>query len=266
MESLLPALALGVLGCMVGSMLNVLIYRLPSVAVAAIRPNASQSVFYLAWPLSFCPSCSQPIKPWHNVPVLSFLLLRGVSACCGRPISWRYLLVELAGGLVAVLCFLRFGLSAQTFFACVFGWTLLVACAIDLRSYVLPDILVQPLLWLGLLANMAGLFAPLPDAVLGAAGGFLALFALSEGSALLLRKRMMGAGDGKLFAALGAWLGWQELLGVLLLAAAAAAAAGGAARLLRRGSSIIAFGPYLGLAGFAALVYDFVLRNLWPWA
>ncbi|MBF2734644.1 MAG: prepilin peptidase [Betaproteobacteria bacterium AqS2] len=266
METLLPALAFGVLGCIVGSMLNVLIYRLPSVAVAAIRPNATQSIFYLAWPLSFCPACSQPIKPWHNVPVLSFLLLQGKSACCGKAIPWRYLLVELAGGLVAVVCFMRFGLSAQAFFACVFGWTLLVACAIDLRSYVLPDILVQPLLWLGLLVNMAGLYVPLPDAVLGAAGGFLALFALSEGSAIFLRKRMMGAGDSKLLAALGAWLGWQELLGVLLLAAATAAVAGVAARLLRRGSSIIAFGPYLGLAGFAVLVYDFFFDRIWPWA
>ena len=265
MATYLQLLTLLVLGSLVGSMLNVIIYRLPSVAIAGIRPNASQSIFYLGWPLSFCPRCSHPIKPWHNIPIISFLMLRGTSPCCGQPISWRYLLIELSGALIAILCWLRFGFSLQLMYACVFGWALLAACAIDMRSYVLPDLLIQPLLWLGLLLNINGMFTPLPDAVLGAAGGFLLLFALSEGSALLLGKRMMGAGDGKLLAAAGAWLGWQDLLGILLLAAALAALCGAVVRLLGRGGNIIAFGPYLGLAAFVVFIYDLALRQLYFW-
>ena len=270
LEHLIAYLSMFVVGSIAGSFLNVVVYRLPSVAVARIKPNATQGIFYLAWPLSFCPHCSEPIKPWHNIPIISYLVLARRSPCCGRPIAERYLILELLGALVAVVCLARFGLSAHMAWACVLGWALLAACWIDSERFILPDIIVQPLLWLGLAVNLTSSgFVPLHSAVLGAMAGYLVLFAISEGSELLMHKRMLGAGDPKLYAALGAWLGWELLPHVLLIAAVTASCYGLATQLgrTRRISmgKMIAFGPHLGFAGFAVLILTIVFKAWGVW-
>ena len=142
----------------VGSFLNVVIHRLPKTAAAGIS-NSRRSLLYLAWPWSFCPQCEEPIKPWNNIPLLSYLLLRGKSSCCGCRISLSYPLVEIVGAVIVFAAVLRFGLNIDVFFVVLFLSFLLVASIIDLKRYYLLDILTLPLLWLGLLANLdAALF------------------------------------------------------------------------------------------------------------
>ena len=267
MALVLTYLLVFIIGSIFGSLVNVVVYRLPSVTVANIRPNATQSLFYLAWPLSFCPHCSEPIKPWNNIPVLSYLLLAGKSPCCGKSIAVRYPILELLGAMLALLCLLRFGLTSQFLFACVFCWLLLAIAVIDARSYILPDILIQPFLWLGLLANLNGVFVSLPDAVTGAIGAYVFLFIVSEGCVIVLGKRMLGAGDPKLFAALGAWLGWQLLPGALVIAAIFASVYGLVHQVLvqrkLRNLAFVAFGPHLALGGIVMLLLGHVVVDLY---
>lgn len=254
MEIFIAYFAALVIGSIAGSFINVLVYRLPSIAAARIRPNATLGLSFLAWPLSFCPHCGVGIKPWHNIPVISYLLLRGKTPCCGKAISPRYLFLELLGALVAVACLARFGLTVQFAWACLFCWLLLAICWIDAQRYILPDVLVLPLLWLGLLANLNGTFVPLREAVLASVAGYLLLYCLSELSLALLGRRMMGTGDPKLFAALGAWLGWL-LFPALFVAAVTASVFGIGAQVMRgragglRLDSVLAFGPHLGFGG-----------------
>ena len=256
-----------VVGSIAGSFINVLVYRLPSVEAAHIRPNATKSLTYLAWPLSFCPHCGVGIKPWHNIPIVSYLLLHAKSPCCGRPISVRYLVLESLGALAAIACLARFGLSLQFVWACLFCWLLLAICWIDAKSYVLPDILVLPLLWLGLLANANGTFIPLREAVLSVVVGYVALYSLSEASRALIGRRMLGSGDPKLLAALGAWMGWL-LFPALFIAAVTATLFGlGAQMVSRSGGSLrlesaVAFGPHLGIGGFFMMLVGGVLLNI----
>ena len=259
MEALPTYLLVFALGAVVGSLVNVVVYRLPSVAAANIRPNAAMGLSYLALPLSFCPHCGEGIKPWNNVPVASYLLLRGRSACCGRRISPRYLALELAGAMAAVACLARFGFTPAFLWASVFCWALLAACAIDADSLVLPDVLVQPLLWLGLLVNLRGTFVPLDQAVLGAALGFAVLFAVGEGTSSLLGKRMLGAGDPKLLAAIGAWVGWKVVPLALFVGAGSAVLFAVAAHALAsarvRADTAVAFGPHLGIGALVAIMF-----------
>lgn len=269
-ELLLAYLGMFVVGSIVGSFLNVVVYRLPSVARAHIKPNATQSIFYLAWPLSFCPHCSEAIKPWNNIPLISYLVLRGRSPCCGKPIAGRYFVLELLGAVVPLICLARFGWSFHMVCASVLGWALLAVCWIDAQRFVLPDVIVLPLLWLGLAINLTATgFVPLSSAVLGAIGGYLALFTVSEGSELIMHRRMLGAGDPKLFAALGAWLGWELLPHVLILAAITASVYGIGSQLLRsrqlKAGRPIAFGPHLGLAGFVVLNFAFLFMQWGFW-
>lgn len=259
MEFAIAYVAAVVLGGIAGSFINVVVYRLPSVAAAGIRPNATKGLSFLAWPLSFCPHCGAGIKPWNNVPVVSYLLLGGRSPCCGKRISPRYIALELLGIAATVLCVARFGPGIQFLWACLFCWFLIAICWIDAQRYILPDVLVLPMLWLGLLANLNGTFVPLQESVLAAASGYLLLYALSEASRGVTGRRMIGTGDPKLLAALGAWMGWLMLL-ALFVAALTTSVAGLVAQLLRgrdkelRLDSALAFGPHLGAAGFFVLV------------
>jgi leader peptidase (prepilin peptidase) / N-methyltransferase len=255
----------GLAGLAIGSFLNVVIHRLPIVlerqwrAQAADlegRPAAVEAEPYnLVRPRSRCPACQAPIKASHNVPVLSWLLLRGRCASCRAPISARYPGIELATGIAFAAVAWRFGFGATALLACLYTAYLIALAGIDIDRQLLPDILTLPLLWIGLLASLwpgAGDVPPpaaLRDAVLGAAGGHL--FRLATG------KEGMGFGDFKLFAAIGAWLGWQMLPLVLLLAAGVGAVVGVAmmaASRLRRGVPI-PFGPYLAGAAWIAMLW-----------
>jgi leader peptidase (prepilin peptidase)/N-methyltransferase len=272
-----PALlfaTVGFAGLCVGSFLNVVIHRLPRMmeaqwraeceslfaeqgAAQAATPDSAPAAYNLLTPGSRCPSCAAPIRAWQNIPVVSWMWLRGRCAACKAPISFRYPAVELAAGALAVFMAWRFGASAALLAALVFGWALLALTFIDLDTQLLPDDITLPLLWLGLLANAFGVFTDLRSAVFGAVFGYLVLWLVYWGFKLLAKKEGMGYGDFKLLAALGAWTGWQVLPFVILVSAGTGAVIGGF--LLWRSRSgaetRIPFGPYLALGGLAGLLY-----------
>jgi leader peptidase (prepilin peptidase)/N-methyltransferase len=270
-------------GLCVGSFLNVVIHRLPRMMEAQWRAecaalaagDAAESggaaaappaePYNLLQPPSRCPSCAAPIRPWQNVPVVSWLLLRGRCANCRAPISFRYPAVEIAAGVAAVLMAWRFGATPAAMAAMVFGWALLALTFIDFDTQLLPDDITLPLLWLGLLVNAFGTFVDLRSAVLGAAGGYLILWLVYWGFRLLAKKEGMGYGDFKLLAALGAWTGWQVLPFIVLVSAGVGAVVGGLL-LWRAKSGVdtrIPFGPYLALGGLAGLLVGRQAVILW---
>jgi leader peptidase (prepilin peptidase)/N-methyltransferase len=266
--------SVALLGLCVGSLLNVVVHRLPKMMEAGWREECAalegrepppRSTYNLFTPRSACPSCGTPIKALHNIPVASWLALRGRCAKCGARISARYPLVELLGGLVAALFAWRFGYSAQLAFALVFGWAMIALAFIDFDTQLLPDDITLPLLWLGLLANLAGTYADLHSAVLGAAGGYLILWAVYWAFRLLAKKEGMGFGDFKLLAAIGAWTGWQVLPVVILASASLGAVVGSLFLWLsRKGADTrIPFGPYLALGGIVALLWGRELVVAW---
>jgi len=257
-------------GLLVGSFLNVVINRLPVMmerewrrecrallAGEAGETPPEDEPFNLVHPRSRCPSCGTPIRAWQNIPVISWLWLRGRCAECRAPIAWQYPAVEVAGAALAGLAAWQFGPTAWSLAVILFGWTLLAAAVIDLKTQLLPDVFTLPLLWLGLLLPIVlpEHHVTLPDAVLGAAFGYLALWSVYWLFRLLTGKEGMGYGDFKLLAALGAWLGWQMLPLVILLSALAGSVIGIAMILLRRHDrrTPIPYGPYLVIAGLVAL-------------
>ena len=266
--------AVGLLGLCVGSMLNVVIHRLPKMMEAGWRaecaalegrePPPSQT-YNLFTPRSACPACGTPIKPFHNVPVVAWLLLRGKCAHCRAPISPRYPLVEILGGAVAALLAWRFGYSTQLAFALVFGWAMIALAFIDFDTQLLPDDITLPILWLGLLANIFGTFIDLRSAVLGAVAGYLLLWSVYWAFRVLAKKEGMGFGDFKLLAAIGAWTGWQVIPVAILVSAGLGAVVGSLFlwRSRRGADTRIPFGPYLALAGIVALVWGPELVVLW---
>ena len=262
------------LGLCVGSFLNVVIHRLPLMmqaqwraecaALEGLQPPAGPALNLLT-PRSRCPGCGAAITAWQNVPVLSWLWLRGRCAACRAPIGLRYPAVEVAAGALAVLLAWRFGYSPALAPALVFAWALLALTFIDLDTQLLPDDITLPLLWLGLLVNAFGVFTDLRSAVLGAAGGYLLLWSVYWGFRLVAGKEGMGYGDFKLLAALGAWTGWQVLPFVVLVSALTGAVVGGIALALsRRGMETrIPFGPYLALGGMAGLLWGREAVVMW---
>lgn len=269
------------LGLAVGSFLNVVIHRLPRMiereeanwqAQSRNEPLPFPERFDLAVPRSACPDCGHAIAPWENIPVLSYLLLRGRCSACGVPIPLRYPAVELASGLFAVAAVWQFGPTWQAAAAMTLGWSLLALAVIDAGTKLLPDQITQPLLWLGLLVNVAGMFAPLADAVIGAVAGYLSLWAVSWLFNVLRGKEGMGYGDFKLVAALGAWFGWQALPAVILLSSLAGVAVGFAAIAMRRHNpeDHLPFGPFLAAAGIVVLfaggnwLLPELLVEVWP--
>lgn len=251
-------------GLLLGSFLNVVVYRLPQTSASGLRSDNAPSLLYLAWPPSFCPRCKTPIRPWNNIPLLSFLLLGGRASCCREKIDWRYPLMELFGVVIVFAAFLRYQNSLDAAFVVVFLSMALVMSAIDCRRFYLLDILTLPLLWLGLLANIDARFALLPDAVLGAAGGYVFLAALVALCSLAIGRPAMGGGDFKLFAALGAWLGWQMLPMLLFVAAILGVFVGAGRRFSRGRWRRVPFGPCLAAAGTLMLFYgDEIMLMYW---
>ena len=267
-------IVVGVLGLCVGSFLNVVIHRLPLMMQAQWRADCAEldgrdpppaETVNLFKPGSRCPSCGAAIRAWHNVPLVSWLVLRGRCAACRAPISPRYPAVELIGGAIAVLFAWRYGYSTQLAAGLVFGWALLALTFIDLDTQLLPDDITLPLLWAGLLANVFGTFIDLQSAVLGAAGGYLVLWSVYWAFRLIMKKEGMGYGDFKLLAAIGAWTGWQALPFVVVVSAALGAVIGSIGLwLAKRGADTrIPFGPYLALGGIAGLLWGREAITLW---
>ncbi|MGH8243558.1 MAG: prepilin peptidase [Steroidobacteraceae bacterium] len=260
-------------GLAIGSFLNVVIHRLPLMLERQWRAQAAElegrpapaagETYNLVTPRSRCPACQSPIRAIHNVPVLSYIALRGRCAVCSAPISVRYPLVELATGIAFAAVAWRFGFGMQALLGFVLTAYLIALTGIDIDRQLLPDILTVPLLWIALIASLwhgagdSGPPAALRDAVIGAAAGYVFLWLVFQLFKLVTGKEGMGYGDFKLFAAIGAWLGWQMLPLVLLLAAFVGATIGlamMAARRLGRGIPI-PFGPYLAGAAWIALLF-----------
>lgn len=261
-----------VFALMVGSFLNVVIYRLPLMlqndweaqarelltdAATEHTPQAVQENFNLAQPGSHCPQCNAPIKPWQNIPLLSYLLLGGKCGQCKTKIPLRYPAVELVTALLSCAVVAYFGASWQSAGLLLFSWVLIALTMIDFDHQLLPDNLTLPLLWLGLIANSFGLFCSLEQALWGAVAGYLSLWSLYWIFKLVTGKEGMGYGDFKLLAALGAWLGWQSLPLIILLSSLVGACVGILLIILKnRGKSVpIPFGPYLAAAGWIAALW-----------
>jgi leader peptidase (prepilin peptidase) / N-methyltransferase len=230
----------------------------------ATAPTQAQqtSRFNLWWPPSACPACGRHIAAWHNIPVISYLLLKGRCAACGKPISRRYPIVEASAALLSFAVAYVFGPTWQTVAALGLTWTLLALSLIDIDHKLLPDSMTLPLLWAGIVISLFSfngepLFADLRSSVIGAAAGYISLWTVYHLFKLITGKEGMGYGDFKLLGAIGAWLGWQMLPLVILLSAAVGALLG-SILLLAAGKSRqtpIPFGPYLAAAGWIALLW-----------
>jgi len=256
-----------VLGLLIGSFLNVVVYRTPIILdrqwrrqcdELAGRETPAAAHFSIVAPRSCCPACKAPIRAIHNVPVLSWLALRGKCAACGAKISARYPLVELLTGILSAAVAWKFGYGPAAGAALVLTWFLIALTFIDFDTQLLPDALTLPLLWLGLAASVLGLTPVEPRAaIIGALAGYLSLWAVYHLFRLATGKEGMGYGDFKLLAALGAWLGSQMLLPIILLSAAVGAITGIALIVARgRDRNIpIPFGPFLAAAGWIALMW-----------
>ena len=262
------------LGLLVGSFLNVVIHRLPRMMerewqaqCAALRGEEIPETprYDLVVPRSACPACGHGIVWYENIPVLSYLFLRGRCSACGVAIPVRYPVVELVAGCLTAYAAWHFGFTWQAGAAFVLIWGLTALAVIDLDTQYLPDDIVLPLLWLGLLVNVQGLFVSLDAAVIGAAAGYLALWSVYHGFRLLTGKEGMGFGDFKLLAALGAWLGWTMLPLIILLSSLIGAVVG-IAMIAFAGhdrARPIPFGPYLVLAGLVALFWGEPILKLY---
>lgn len=219
----------------------------------------------LAYPPSHCPACGHAIRPWHNIPVLGYLLLRGRCHDCRAPIAIRYPLIELFTGLATVCVGVVLGLGPMLVAGLALTWALIALAGIDADTQLLPDNITLPLLWAGLLFHTVTGELPLADVVIGAAAGYLLLWSIYWVFRLSTGKEGMGYGDFKLLAALGAWLGWQALPMIILLSSVVGAVAGGALMLLRgRGRDVpMPFGPYLAAAGWLCLLWGPAIEKAW---
>lgn len=261
------AVCVGFVGLLIGSFLNVVIYRLPKMLMRDWRMQAREVLdlpeqadaepFNLILPNSSCPHCGHEIKPWENIPLVSWLLLRGKCSGCKEAISIRYPLVELACGLFSAVIAWQFGVSWDAVAMLVLTWGLLSMSLIDADHQILPDVLVLPLLWLGLILNSFGFFTSLSDALWGAVIGYMSLWSIFWLFKLITGKEGMGYGDFKLLALIGAWGGWQVLPLTILLSSVLGAVIGIIIlRLQRNGyNKPIPFGPYLAAAGWLALIW-----------
>ncbi|WP_442112216.1 prepilin peptidase [Pseudomonas sp. NUPR-001] len=255
------------LGLIVGSFLNVLVHRLPLMLQRQWQAEAREVLdlpevqaaerYDLFLPASHCPHCGHRIRAWENIPLLSYVLLRGRCSSCRSAISPRYPLVELGCAVLTVFVAWRLGASAAALALMLLSWGLLAMSLIDIEHRLLPDALVFPLLWLGLIVNAFELFVPLEDALWGAVAGYLSLWSVFWLFKFITGKEGMGYGDFKLLALIGAWGGWQILPQTLLMSSLLGALIG--LILLRakglKTSTPIPFGPYLAIAGWIALLW-----------
>ena len=275
-----------IVGLMVGSFLNVVIHRLPRMmqrdwneqaailledatfadcATKLRNTNDIAHRYNLVVPRSSCPKCGHQIRSVENIPVISYLFLRGKCAKCRNPISPRYPVVEAVSGLLAgyIAWYFGFGLAAVA--AIVFAWSLIALTVIDIDTQLLPDSITMPMMWIGLLVNISGTFSPLQSAVIGAVAGYLSLWSVYWIFKIATGKEGMGFGDFKLLAAIGAWVGWKLLPLVILLSSFVGAVIGIMLIVLQRhGRNVpIPFGPYLAAAGLIALLWGGEINSLY---
>ncbi|MGZ5057561.1 MAG: prepilin peptidase [Methylobacter sp.] len=270
----------GVIGLLVGSFLNVVIYRLPimmqrgwrrecieflQLDPGAIQDESTEEPFNLVLPLSRCPGCNTPIKPYQNIPVISYLFLRGKCAACGCHISMRYPIIEALTALASIIVAWHFGYTPQAFFALILTWSLIALIFIDLDHQLLPDSITLPLLWLGMCLSLFDLFTDAHASIIGAAAGYTVLWAVFHLFKLATGKEGMGYGDFKLLALFGAWLGWQYLPIIILLSSLVGAVVGVSMIVfVKHDHNVpIPFGPYLAAAGWIALLWGSDLNRLY---
>jgi len=274
--------AAGLFGSLIGSFLNVVIYRLPLSLIANWRKeckeflsedsgitfedskdDADSKAFNIAFPSSHCPSCKAPIPAWCNIPIISYLILKGKCLRCKEKISVRYPFVELLTAIVTAFIFYKYGLTYESLAVMMFSWTLIALTFIDIDHQLLPDSMTLPLLWAGLVLNSFGMFVDLQSAVLGAVFGYLTLWSVYWLFKLLTGKEGMGFGDFKLLAALGAWMGWQQLPLIIILSSVVGAVLGIANILLsdKDKNQPMPFGPYLAIAGWIAFFWGAAIQS-----
>ncbi len=262
----------GLIGLLVGSFLNVVIHRLPKMMERDWKAQcaelmgsepSSTPAYSLVKPRSACPHCNHQISALENIPVLSYLMLGGKCKNCRAPISMRYPIVEAISGILSAFAAWHFGFGAAGIAAIIFVWALIALTCIDLDTQLLPDDITLPLLWLGLLLNLNDVFTSLPNAVIGAMGGYLVLWCVYWAFKLITGKEGMGYGDFKLLAAIGAWLGWNMLPLVILLSSIVGAVVGIVLIVAaRHGRNVpIPFGPYLAGGGLIALFWGVPLTQ-----
>lgn len=266
------------LSLMVGSFLNVVVYRLPKMMekgwyhdcrefLADEVKNIPAREFKeltLSKPDSTCPHCDHKIRFYENIPVISWLILRGKCSSCSKAISIRYPVVEATTALLSTVIAYQYGVSLNTLYMLILTWGLISLTLIDFDHMLLPDQITLPLLWLGLLVNINGNFASLQDAILGAVVGYMSLYLILWLFKLMTGKEGMGFGDFKLFALFGAWIGWQ-LLPILILMASVVGAIVGIALMVFKGhqrEQAIPFGPYLAVAGWITIIWG---QAIWSW-
>ncbi len=271
LESSVPflLLATGLLGLVVGSFLNVVIHRLPLMMEQALSRECHEYLgtpasdtdipqhFNLLTPASRCPACGHRIRSMENIPVISFLFLRGKCSACGTAISWRYLAVETITAILSITVALQFGYSTQLLAALVFTWAMIPLFLIDFDRQILPDAITLPLLWLGLLCSLNGIFIDSHTSIIGAAAGYLSLWLIYHLFRLATGKEGMGYGDFKLLGAIGAWVGWQSLPLVILFSSVVGAAIG-ITLIVAKGrdhNQPMPFGPFLAAAGWITLLW-----------
>lgn len=273
-EQILVVTGAAAIGLCVGSFLNVVIHRLPILLERGWQAQCAEMrgeevpelpPYNLAVPRSRCPACGHSITVLENIPVVSWLALRGKCSACGAAISARYPVVELLAAAVAVAAVLAFDLTVKGFTAAGLLWTLLALTCIDFDTQLLPDDLTLPLLWAGLIVNLGGTFVPLSSAVIGAIAGYLSLWSIYWLFKLIRGKEGMGYGDFKLLAALGAWLGWQMLPVIVLLSSAVGAIVGISLTVFKgRDHNVpLAFGPYLAAAGAISVFWGPTLVRIY---
>ena len=272
--SLSAMLAWALIGLMIGSFLNVAIHRLPVmmqretenfIALENDEPAPHASRYNLILPRSACPSCGHALSALDNLPVFSYVWLRGRCRYCRAPISARYPLVEIITALLSAVVVWQLGSELRGIAALLLVWSLIALTFIDIDTQMLPDDLTLPLIWLGLLVNLQGGFVPLSGAVIGAAAGYLSLWSVYWLFRFATGKEGIGYGDFKLLAALGAWLGWMMLPFIVLLSSVMGALVGIAMIVLRghQRDKPIPFGPFLAIAGLIMLLYGEKLVQLW---
>ncbi len=277
MDTLLPVLQItpifisfvALLGLVVGSFLNVVIYRLPIMLDKTWRRDCEEflgldssselakSTFNLIFPNSHCPHCNHPINAYENIPLISYLVLRGKCSDCNKTISLRYPIIEVLTALVSVVVAWKFGLTWQSGWGLVLSWCIICLSVIDIDRRLLPDAIVLPFIWLGLLVSVFDIFTDSQSSIIGAISGYMSLWVVFQVFKLITGKEGMGYGDFKLLAMFGAWFGWKYLLLILLLSSLVGTIAGVLMiAFLKQDRSIpIPFGPYLGLAGWIAMLW-----------
>lgn len=273
-----PMLLIGVtfiLGLLVGSFLNVVIYRLPVMMQRAWRQDCLEylqmpaeeapEAFNLLWPGSRCPVCKTEIKAYQNIPVISYIFLRGKCSHCATPIPLRYPSVEALTGLCSALLAWHFGYGLPLLFGLLLTWSLIAMSFIDIDHQLLPDSITLPMLWLGLFLSLFSIYTDSHASIIGAVAGYLSLWSIYQLFKLVTGKEGMGFGDFKLLALFGAWLGWQYLPFIILLSSLVGSVIGIAMIVFRKhdASNPIPFGPYLAIAGWLAMMWGDAFNRLY---